>query len=94
VGGVEPVLDIIARPGYAVGGMTARATDRLNSFKLIFMRIAGSRLDPADAYESPWVGGQNGGPEVRQGGDGRPAVGLHGRAAWEVDSAGLIFAGK
>jgi hypothetical protein len=93
-GAVEPVADLVARPGYAVGAMIGRATDRFNSFKLIFMKISGSRLDPADAYESPWVGGQNGGPEVRQGGDGRPAVGLHGRAGEEIDSAALIFAGK
>jgi hypothetical protein len=91
---IEPVADLLAKPGYAVGGMTAKATERFNSFKLLFMKISGNRLDPADSYESPWVGGQNGGPEVRQGGDGRPAVGLHGRAGAEIDSAALIFAGK
>jgi hypothetical protein len=90
----EAVVDLVAKPGYAVGGMSARATERFNSFKLIFMKISGTRLDATDAYESPWVGGQNGGQEIRQGGDGRPAVGLYGRAGEEIDSAALIFAGK
>jgi len=86
--------ELAARPGYAVGGMIARGTDRLNAFKLVFMRISGSRLIPTDRYESGWVGSRGGGDEVKLGGDGTPVLGLFGRAGGEIDGAGLLLLGR
>lgn len=86
--------EIVARPGYAVAGMIARGTDRLNAFKLVFMRISGSRLVPTDRYESGWLGSRAGGDEVTLGGDGTPVLGLFGRAGGEIDGAGLLLLGK
>ncbi len=94
VGDGKAEKEIVARPGYAVGGMIARGTDRLNAFKLIFMRISGSRLIPTDRYESGWAGSRAGGDEVTLGGDGTPVLGLFGRAGGEVDGAGLLLLGK
>jgi hypothetical protein len=86
--------EIVARPGYAVGGMIARGTDRLNAFKLIFMRVSGSRLLSADRYDSDWVGTRGGGDETTLGGDGVPVVGIFGKAGNEIDGAGLLLLGK
>jgi hypothetical protein len=85
---------VIARPGYAVAGMIVRGTDRLNAFKLVFMRVSGSRLLASDRYESDWIGTRAGGEEVRLGDDGTPVIGVFGRAGGEIDGAGLLLQGK
>ncbi len=87
-------LEIVAKPGYAVGGMVARGTDRLNAFKLVFMRISGARLAAPDRYESDWIGHRGGGEELTLGGDGTPVLGLFGSAGDEIDGAGLLLLGK
>ncbi|MBI3857601.1 MAG: hypothetical protein HY293_18120 [Planctomycetes bacterium] len=85
---------VIARPGYAVGGMIARGTDRLNAFKLVFMKVSGTRLVVSDRYESEWVGTRAGGAEVTLGDDGTPVIGIFGKAGGEIDGAGLLLQGK
>jgi hypothetical protein len=65
-------------PGYAVGGITARAGLGIDGLQVTFMAIKGDTLDPSKSYESEWVGGTAGGSEVRIGGDGTPAVGIAG----------------
>jgi hypothetical protein len=85
---------LIGRPGYVVGGMVARGTDRLNAFKLIFVKLSGNRLVMSDRYESEWVGTRGGGTEIRLGDDGTPVIGLHGRAGSEIDGIALILQGR
>jgi hypothetical protein len=85
---------VIARPGYVVGGMIARGTDRLNAFKLVFMRVSGTRLMASDRYESEWIGTRAGGAEVSLGDDGTPVLGIFGHAGGEIDGAGLLLQGK
>ncbi|HEV3026229.1 MAG TPA: hypothetical protein VG457_01570, partial [Planctomycetota bacterium] len=94
VGEGTPVQEVLAPPGYAVGGMIARGTDRLNAFKLIFMRVSGSRLVPLDRIESDWVGGREGGAETLLGGDGTPVLGIFGGAGAWIDGLGLLLLGK
>jgi hypothetical protein len=56
------------------------------------MKVAGDRLNPADSYESEWVGWNKAKPVRKLGGDGTPAVGLVGRGtAREVNGLGLSF---
>jgi hypothetical protein len=93
-GGGGAGQEVAAPPGYAVGGMVARGTDRLNRFKLVYYRLSGSRLVPSDRRESGWVGTREGGEDVPLDGEGRPVLGWHGRAGVEIDGAGLIFAEK
>jgi hypothetical protein len=81
---------VLAKDGYAVGGIVAKGGRRLDGFRLVFMRVQGDRLDPADHYESEWLGFPGGGPETLLGGDGRPVVGLHGRSGADIDAIGLI----
>jgi WD40 repeat protein len=71
-------FSVVARPGYAVGDIVAKAGVAMDGFKLVFMRIKGARLDPRDRYESPWLGGRGGAPETSLGGASSPIIGIHG----------------
>jgi serine/threonine protein kinase len=85
-----PFKEIVAKPGYAVGGLLARGTIRVNGIKIIFMKIAGLGLDPGDRYESEWLGDRGAG-EVKLGGDGTYVLGICGGAFEDVDSLGLLM---
>lgn len=82
--------ELIAKPGYAVGQVILQSSDRLDGFKLVFMRQAGGRLLPGDSYESPWVGAPLKG-ESKTIGDGSPVGGVFGKAGGEIDGFGLIL---
>lgn len=82
--------ELVAKPGYAVGQVILASSDRLDGFKLVFMRQAGGRLLPGDSYESPWVGAAPK-AETKTIGDGSPVGGFFGRAGGEVDGLGLIL---
>jgi hypothetical protein len=80
-----------ARPGYAVGGLVTDGTDRLNGFKVVFMRVHGVTLDPEDSYESEWIGGTHLATTLDTlGGDGRPVVGLQVTSGMDIDALGLL----
>jgi hypothetical protein len=81
--------EILARPGYAVGGLVARGSARVDGFKVIFMRVSGPRLIPTDRYESDWIGGK-GGIETTLACDGSPVIGLAGRQGSDTDALGLV----
>jgi hypothetical protein len=82
--------EILAKPGYAVGGLQVRGADRVLAFQVVFMRIAGPVLNPADRYESGWIVG-NATDTMMLVGTGAPIVGLHGRRGGDSDAFGLIF---
>lgn len=80
--------ELLAKPGYAVGGLRVRGGDRVRAFKVVFMRIAGPLLSTSDAYESDWYCGDESGTLLLAG-DGYPVVGLHGRRGNDLDALGL-----
>jgi len=82
--------ELVARPGYAVGQIVLTATNRLDGFKIVFMRHAGGRLLAGDSYDSPWVGVPLKG-EPKTLGDGSPVTGIFGHAGAEIDGFGLIL---
>jgi hypothetical protein len=84
-------VELTARDGYAVGAMIAKSGQRIDGFKLRFMRITAGGLDPSDAYDSDWFGGKRGSDETMYG-DGRPIIGLFGRQGANVDRMGLLIA--
>jgi hypothetical protein len=91
-----PVREATAKPGYAVGGIIsggAEGAARGKAFKVLFMRIAGTGLDTADAYQSSWLG-EKGAGEVKLGGDGSYVIGIQGRSASDIDAFGLIQFGR
>src|SRR4029077_10735016 len=54
---------VVARPGYAVGGVPVRSGLHITGLSLTFMRINGRALDPLQSYDSEWVGDRTGGGE-------------------------------
>ena len=78
----------MAKPGYAVGAIRARAGLALNALQLVFYRVDGQRLDPGDSYESPWVGCDGGGPfDLDAHGD--PIIGVFGTWVEDLVSIGI-----
>ena len=90
----DPV-EVKAKPGYAVGGITAKARNVCDGFSVTFMKVVGGKLDPTDRYESPWLGWDGGVRAVRVEGDGTPVVGFVGRANdRDVTGIGILFRGQ
>jgi hypothetical protein len=86
------VVKLLAKPGYAVGAITAKTGLGIDGVSVTFMKIDGDRLDPSDAYESAWVGGMGGGGPRKVTGEGAPATGLIVREGRErVSAVGLVF---
>lgn len=101
VGQVSPLFDRIdasrdrqivsAKDGYAIGAIQVDADDLVNAVRFAFMRIkADGSLDPTDSYGSEWIGHPNEANTRTISGEGRPAIGVHGRGA-VVDAIGLVF---
>ncbi len=82
-------VSVRAKPGYAIGAMTAKSGLTIDGFSVTFMRITPKGLDPADAYQSEWLGGRGGGPETLLGGTGTPVVGIVGKANRDGRCTGL-----
>lgn len=87
--GSKPVI-VRAKSGYAVGALAGKGGNRLDGFKVVFMRDRNGELDPKDSYESAWVGGKGGGAETVLGGDGKLVVGIYGGCGAEFDGLGLV----
>ncbi len=86
--------EVIGRPGYVVGGLVVRATDRVNSVKVIFVKLSGNRLVPGDRYETEWFGSRPGGTETMLGDGVTPVVGIFGRHGSWIDALGLVLQGR
>jgi hypothetical protein len=85
------VTEVVAKGGYAVGGIRVRGGQgRVRAFRVVFMKASGALLDRQDAYESDWYVG-DATDTVLYGGDGFPVVGVHGRAGNDIDAFGLIL---
>jgi hypothetical protein len=75
------VVRAVAKPGYAVGGVTVKAGLGIDGFSVTFMEIKGDALDPEKSYKSDWLGGQGGGGPTPLAGDGSPVVGIFGKTS-------------
>ena len=80
--------ELLAKPGYAVGAMHARAGIVVNALQLVFYRIDAERLDPQDRYESSWVGSK-GGDSFDLDAQGCPVTGVFGTWVQDLISIGL-----
>lgn len=84
---------IIAKDGYAVGGMNVFTKRFVNAVQLVFMKIKpDGSLDPKDSYEGEWFGYP---PEevdpVLLGGDGRRVIGLHVKQGAILNGFALVM---
>jgi hypothetical protein len=83
---------VVAREGYAVGGLNVHAKQYVNAVQLVFMRLTGDgRLDPNDSYNSDWIGEPGTGEPQFIHSDGEPVIGIHGRRAAILDAVGLVY---
>jgi hypothetical protein len=90
---LKRVVKVVAKPGYAVGAITAKAGLTVDGMSVTFMKIApDGRLNPNDTYESDWIGGKGGGAPQRLGGDGTPIIGVIGRTNMrDMTGLGLLL---
>ncbi len=87
---VGPVATVVARPGYAVGGLVTHTGLTLDGFGIVFMKVNGEQLDVGDSYNSPWIGDRKGGSPANVNTNGSIIVGIHGRSGKEVNGLSLI----
>jgi hypothetical protein len=73
----KPVQCLKAKPGYAVGALDLRKGGILDGISVTFMKVQGEKLDSADSYVSPWIGGKGGAPASYTS-NGALVVGIHG----------------
>jgi hypothetical protein len=97
--GLDPTdgVRLLAREGYAIGGMVGKAGWWCNGFALIYMKIKpDGSLDPKERYESEWVGWFGEDQDmIRTVGGGRPVIGLVGKIVGSQTTAlGLQFQGQ
>ena len=95
--GTAPKSAIVvkAKEGYAVGAVTVRSGLVVNGLSVTFMRVLVGKLDPADSYQSEWVGDRTGGSETTLKGDGKSVIGIVGNASdTECTGIGLLFEKK
>jgi hypothetical protein len=67
---------VIARPGYAVGGLILSQGDYVTGASLIFMEVGPQALNPDSSYTSDWVGDRQGGAVDTYTGKGAPVIGV------------------
>jgi hypothetical protein len=87
---VGPVKTVVARPGYAIGGLVTHTGLTLDGFGIVFMKVDGDRLDIDDTYKSSWIGDRNGGNPDEVATKRSIIVGIQGRAGTEVNGLSLI----
>lgn len=70
------VIQVRAKPGYAVGAVRLRQSDAVRAVNLVYRRVRDDDLDLEDAYESGWAGNTKVGVEVVLEGHGAAIVGI------------------
>ena len=86
-------MTVVARPGYAVGGINTYSGLMVDAFQVVFMRFKDGQLDSGDSYTTDWLGDSRGGGPGTATGQGKPVVGIHGRTNGRVIfTLGLLVA--
>ncbi len=73
------LLTIKAREGFAISGLTLKASNRIDGLSVTFMQIQGTSLNSRNSYASEWYGSKGTSAEMRIGGSGAPVIGVSGR---------------
>jgi hypothetical protein len=82
---------VLARPGYAIGGLNVRSGLVLNAVQVIFCEVDGYELDLKKHYLADWVG-TKGGTGYQLHSPGKIAVGVVGTMEDSLHSFGLQLA--
>jgi S1-C subfamily serine protease len=73
------IKTVMAKEGYAVGGVLVASGMGIDGLAVVFMKIDGEKLDPKDSYQSPYYGNPMKTPDQLITGDGLPIIGLGGK---------------
>ncbi|MFI4850185.1 MAG: hypothetical protein ACIAZJ_13855 [Gimesia chilikensis] len=85
-------ITVMAKEGYAVGGMKIDAPKYVSSVQVVFYRLKDDgQLDPNDSYTSDWLGTPSGKEVPVIEGAGKQVIGIHGRRGAVLDALGLVF---
>jgi hypothetical protein len=84
---------VLAKEGYAVGGLLIRGSTVIHAVQIVFMRVMpnGINLDTKDFYITEWLGGDGGGKPIELTGRGHMIIGVAGVSSDFVESLGLVF---
>ena len=84
---------VLAKEGYAVGGMAVKSKTFVTAIKITFMKLTpDGKLDTKDSYTSPWVGPEETGTtETALGGDGKKVLGICLYKGAIVDGMALVM---
>ncbi|MEQ9068646.1 MAG: hypothetical protein RLO18_18060, partial [Gimesia chilikensis] len=85
-------ITVMAKEGYAVGGMKIDAPKYVSAVQVVFYRLTDDgQLDPNDSYTSEWLGTPSGKAVPVIEGTGKNVIGIHGRRGAVLDALGLVF---
>ena len=84
---------VVAKPGYAVGGLVVRAGLVMNAIQLEFHRNENGVLDPEDSYRSEWIGCEGGRLFDPITSNGKPVRGISGSYIDDQLGIRLLYAG-
>ncbi len=85
-------ITVMAKEGYAVGGMKIDAPKYVSAVQVVFYRLKDDgQLDPNDSYTSDWLGTPSGKEVPVIEGAGKQVIGIHGRRGAVLDALGLVF---
>jgi hypothetical protein len=85
---------IVAKDGYAVGGLRIELQKYVSGMQVVFMRLKpDGQLDPNDQYESNWIRATPAAAAAPTSllSEGKKVIGIYGRAAAVVDAMGLVL---
>lgn len=89
------VVTLKAKPGYAVGAVSVMSGLGFDGIKLTYMKVANGKLDPADSYDSEYVGSDQKKALTKLGGDGTPVIGVVGKTnAKDLTGLGILLKGQ
>lgn len=84
---------VLAKSGYAVGGVNLEASPYFSGFQIIFMKLDGKKLNPKDTYLSDWVraGDEKATQSATYKSDGKLVVGIHGNRGAITNTMGILY---
>ncbi|PHS13738.1 MAG: hypothetical protein COA78_06510 [Blastopirellula sp.] len=83
---------VMARDGYALGGVNVNSTEFVHAVRLLFMKIKpDGSLDSSDQYISDWLGTPVGNSSKSILGNGKKVIGIKCCKGAVIDSMGLVF---
>jgi hypothetical protein len=84
---------VMARPGYAIGGVRVRSELMVDAIQVVFMKYKDGRLNPSDSYGSAWLGDPRVGNLKYVTGEGKVVVGIRGATDGRaLNALGLVAA--